>query len=279
MNGTCATRIPKTISYSLKMPKPHCYRCDSVATSREHVPPRNLFPETRETAGVDHRINLITVPSCDAHNSAKSNDDEFMMVSLAGIIGNNSVGYSHRLGKVNRAILASANHLLDQVLLEKQDVHRVKVTDNQFIEVIWGTPDVVRLNRCFEHIAFGLHRHHFKRSFRGSVKVLLGYLIEREHNKRQFVRWVQDRAELDLLGKPRLGSNPAVFYYQVSEPDQFGLYLIRLCFYGGLMVYTAFTPEQSSPPGNLIGSLIECGIRTVVTLGDKAYEFNPEVES
>jgi hypothetical protein len=141
------------------MPKPLCYRCASVATSREHVPPRNLFPQASESGGADHRINLITVPSCDAHNSAKSNDDEFLMVSLAGIIGNNSVGYSHRLGKVNRAILASANHVLDQVLLEKQD----------FTDVIWRTPDVRRLNRCFEHLAFGSHRHQFKRNFCGSV--------------------------------------------------------------------------------------------------------------
>jgi hypothetical protein len=242
------------------------------------VPPRNLFPQASESGGVDHRISLITVPSCDAHNSAKSTDDEFLMVSLAGIIGNNSVGYSHRLGKVGRAILASANHLLDQVLLERQDIRRIEVADNQFIDVIWGTPDVGRLNRCFEHIAFGLHRHHFERNFCGSVKVLLGYLIEKEHNKRQFVEWVRDRAELDLAGKPQFGSNPAVFYYQVSDPDQFGLYMIRLCFYGGLLVYVAFTPEESSPPPHLVGLLIERGIRTVVTLGERTYEFNPEEE-
>ena len=65
---------------------------------------RNLFPEASESGGVDYRLNLITVPSCDAHNSAKSNDDEFLMVSLAGIFGSNSIGFMHRLGKVDRAI-------------------------------------------------------------------------------------------------------------------------------------------------------------------------------
>jgi hypothetical protein len=243
------------------------------------VPPLNLFPEARENDGVDYRINLITVPSCDTHNSAKSSDDEFLMVSLAGIIGNNSVGYSHKLGKVNRAIVASANHLLDQVLLEKREIRTYEVAENQFIDVIWGTPDVGRLIRCFEHIAFGLYRHHFKQNFFGSVKVLLGYLIEEEPNKRQFVRWIRDRAELDLVGKPKVGSNPSVFYYQVSDPDQFGLYMIRLCFYGGLHVFVAFTPEASSPPPNLIGLLIEGGVRTIVTLGEKQYEFNAEQQN
>jgi hypothetical protein len=250
--------------------------CDSRATSREHVPPRNLFPEASENGGVDYRLSLITVPSCDAHNSAKSKDDEFLMVSLAGIIGSNSIGYMHRLGKVDRAILASANHLLDQVLLEKEEIHRVDLADNQFINLIWGTPDIDRLNRCFEHIAYGLHRHHFKQNFCGSLRVLAGYLREKDHNKQKFVEWVRDRAELDLAGKAKLGSNPAVFYYQVSDPDQFGIYMMRLCFYEGLTVYAAFSPEGSNPPPNFIALLIERGIPTVVTLGEKRYEFNPE---
>ena len=70
--------------------------CDSSARSREHVPPRNLFPEAHESGGVDYRINLITVPSCDAHNSAKSKDDEFLMLvsaeSLEAILSGTCVG-------------------------------------------------------------------------------------------------------------------------------------------------------------------------------------------
>ena len=200
------------------------------------------------------------------------------MVCLAGIIGNNSVGYQHGLGKVSRAVLASANHLLDRVLLEKWGTRRIMVANNQFVNVIWGTPDVARLNRCFEHIAFGLHRHHFKQNFDGSVKVLPGYLVEFDHNRRTLIEWVRDRAELDLVGKPKIGSNPAVFYYQVSDPDQLGLYLMRLCFYEGLQVYVAFMPDGSSLPSNLVGLLIEGGVRTIITSGDKTYEFNPKTQ-
>lgn len=267
------------VCLSFGMSKSHCYMCAARATSREHVPPRNLFPEASESGGVDYRLNLVTVPSCDAHNSAKSKDDEFLMVSLAGIVGSNSIGYMHRLGKVDRAVLASANRLLDQVLLEKEEIHRVEVAENRFIDLVWGTPDIDRLYRCFEHMAYALHRHHFKKNFSGSVKVLPGYLREKDHNKRKFVEWVRDRAELDLVGKTKLGSNPGVFYYQVSDPDQFGLYMMRLCFYGGLAVYTAFIPEGSSPPPSLTALLIERGIPTVVTLGDKSYRFNPQGES
>jgi hypothetical protein len=54
-----------------------CYMCDSLETSREHAPPRCFFPESK-AIGRNLRVNLITVPSCDIHNSEKSKDDEFL---------------------------------------------------------------------------------------------------------------------------------------------------------------------------------------------------------
>lgn len=256
------------------MPKARCYMCSSFATSREHVPPKNLFPEACEMGGTDYRINLITVPSCDEHNSAKSHDDEFLMVSLAGIIGNNSIGYMHKIGKVDRAIRLSANRLLDQILLEKTDIHRVEFGADKFIDVLWGTPDVERLHRCFEHIAYGLHQHHFRKRFCGRINVLLGYLFHKDQNTRTWCEFIRDKADIDLQGKPNIGSNQEVFYYQLSDPDQFGLFLMRLCFYGGLRVYIAFTPDGSSPPPNLAIELMSRGIKTIITSGEKSYVFD-----
>jgi hypothetical protein len=261
------------------MPRPQCYMCSALASSREHVPPRNLFPESKDIGGVDYRINLITVPSCDRHNSEKSRDDEFLMVSLAGIIGNNSIGYMHKLGKVDRAIQNSANRLLDQVLIEKKQVHRIEVEPNRFHEMIWGTPDVARLRRCFEHIACGLHRHHFGLRFDGRVHVLLGFLFHSDHKARTWVEFIRDRCEVDLKDKPNFGANPDVFYYQVTEPDEFKMFAMKLTFYGGVRVYLAFESKDSKPRADLAGLLIEAGIKTVFTLGDKSYVFNPDSES
>src|SRR5438105_1365782 len=41
--------------------KPSCYACTRPATGREHVPPACLFPEPKDSAGADLRVNLITV--------------------------------------------------------------------------------------------------------------------------------------------------------------------------------------------------------------------------
>ena len=65
--------------------------CSQIATSKEHVPPVCLFPEEKDIKTSIFRNNLITVPSCELHNSKKSKDDEFLVACLAGIVGNNVI--------------------------------------------------------------------------------------------------------------------------------------------------------------------------------------------
>src|SRR6185437_6074985 len=62
-----------------------CYACDQPATTREHVPPFSFFPE-------GHKQNLITVPSCAAHNNANSKDVEYVRNIITTSFGVNSVG-------------------------------------------------------------------------------------------------------------------------------------------------------------------------------------------
>ncbi len=53
----------------------NCYRCGAPATSREHFPPKSFFPGK---AG----LQLRTVGSCDLHNNAKSNDDQYVLALI-----------------------------------------------------------------------------------------------------------------------------------------------------------------------------------------------------
>ena len=48
-----------------------CYMCDKPSVTREHAPPLAFFPS-------DLRGNLITVPSCTAHNNDNSKDVEYV---------------------------------------------------------------------------------------------------------------------------------------------------------------------------------------------------------
>lgn len=250
-----------------------CYMCDSPATSREHVPPKCLFPERKDIPEENYRQGLITVPSCDAHNSQKCADDEFLMVSLGGIFSNNSIGYRHKMTKVNRAIAKSSDHLLNKAFLKRKHFI-VKLGENKFIEVIRGTPDFARLKKCFEQIALGLFSHEFNNRFKGVITVLMTHLEQKNKDGETFIQFIKHRAELELKGKKYLGNNPAVFSYQFSDPDRFGLFILRMLFYGGCEIFVSFIPEGKIPPNNFGIQMLGWGIKTVIELEGKEYRFN-----
>lgn len=253
-----------------------CYMCDKPGVTVEHVPPKCLFPEQKD-AGINLRSNLITVPSCEEHNCKKSDDDEFLMVSIAGIIGNNSIGYEHYNGKIQRALKRTSYRLLEKVFLKKQFT---RIGDeNKFIDVLWGTPDYKRLIDCFTHIAHGIHRHHFKVNFEGTTKALLGFLHTNVPNPKVFKAFIKEKAALELADKTKHGDNPSVFYYQYTEPDQFGIFLVKLCFYQNVDVYISYMPSTAEKPFDLGFELICSGMETVVTLGDKEFRFNSKSDS
>jgi hypothetical protein len=247
--------------------------CDSPASSREHVPPRCIFPEQKDIPEKSLRAALITVPSCDTHNSKKSADDEFLMVSLGGILSNNSIGYRHKMTKVNRAIAKSSNRLLDKAFTERKHFV-VRLEENKFIEVIRGTPDFTRLKKCFEQIALGIFFHEFNKRFKGTTTVLMAHLEQKDKNGEIFIQFIKHRAELELRAKERFGNNPAVFCYQFSDPDHFGLFILKMLFYGGCEIFVSFIPEGRTPPFNLGMQMIEGGIKTVIELEGKKYTFN-----
>jgi hypothetical protein len=246
--------------------------CECSATSAEHVPPKCIFPEQKDL-GDDYRVDLITVPSCDEHNLRKSKDDEFVMVCLAGILGNNSLGFQHKLTKVNRAIRRSAGRLLSAAFKTRE--HRVvKVGDNALVEVIWGTPDYDRLQTCFHCMAHGLWYHHFGTRFLGQIKVLMGHLTHSDKNATAFLNLIKHKAALDLRDVERFGRNQEVFFYQFSGEDETGLTLLRMCFYGGVDIFVAFLPDGVELPFNLAMQFIKGGIETHVSIGDKTFHFN-----
>lgn len=52
-----------------------CYRCGAPGTTREHFPPKCFFPK-------GGALNLKTVRSCELHNNAKSDDDQYVLAQI-----------------------------------------------------------------------------------------------------------------------------------------------------------------------------------------------------
>ena len=195
------------------------------------------------------------------------------MVSLGGIFSNNSIGYRHKMTKVNRAIAKSSDHLLNKAFIKRRHFI-VKLGENKFIEVIRGTPDFERLKKCFGQIALGLFFHEFNNRFKGATTVLMTHLEQKDKNGETFIQFIKHRAELELREKKNLGNNPAVFSYQFSDPDRFGLFILRMLFYGGCEIFVSFIPEGKIPPNNLGMQMLGWGIKTVIELEGKEYKFN-----
>jgi hypothetical protein len=196
------------------------------------------------------------------------------MASLAGIIGNNEVGLRHKLTKVDRAFKRTSWRLLDRVFSTRQHFKIKEIADGHFIEVIWGTPDHERLMQCFEAVSYGIMFSELGEPFMGRFKAFLGHLRYSDPNSAEFARFIKDRIDLDMQQRPKIGQNQEVFFYQVSSEDRFGLSSIRMCFYGGIEIFMAVIPDGREVQPDIGMLLISKGMKTILTLGDKEYEFN-----
>jgi hypothetical protein len=251
--------------------------CENIAISKEHVPPKCLFPEPKDIGGLDFKKNLITVPSCEIHNMSKSQNDEFLMFSLAGIINNNKVGKHHFYTKVNRAIRRKEKDFLNKQILRNLRYVTIKTLDDKFTVAAIGHPNYERLEECFKSISYGLFFEQFKNTFTGEIRMILGFIDYKEDNRQTLKVFIKRRFELEkeLLENIK-GDNPKVFYYQFCKPDEYGLIALRMVFYEQNEVFVSFKPSESSIPFNLAFELMKSGTQTTFTLDDEAFTFNQD---
>lgn len=249
-----------------------CYRCGATATSDEHVPPKCLFPEQKDIK-IDLRKNLITVPSCDEHNSKKSDDDEFLLICLAGSARGNLIGFFHFLSKGVKAISRKHDGFLDQILKDAKNTNLVDKNGN-VLKALKGVMNVKRLNKCFENITYGLFFKEHNSIFKGEIRILNGFSEIESNNHESLIKLIEYTFENDKSKHQEKGENKDVFSYQFTDPDKFGLISLRLCFYGTLYVYIGLMPDGCEKPFDLGIALANNGIKTYYNLGDKTIKFN-----
>ncbi len=252
--------------------------CDLEGTSKEHVPPLCLFPEPKDVKGLNFRNNLITVPSCEKHNAKKSNDDEFLLVAIAGIVGNNQLGYMQTITKVNRALRRKSSDFLGKSIMKNIKSGTKNINGYEF-PVLFGNPDHERFLNCFEHIVYGLYFHEHQKRFAGEVSLLLGFIEHTQKDSQTFLEFCRKRFEMEDLRLEEKGQNPDVFKYQFCEPDVDGLIGFKLTFYGGTEVFGALIPEGKKPSYTLQDQILSMGLPIQYTLGDEKFQFNQNPDS
>lgn len=217
--------------------------CTAPGTSKEHVPPRSLFPEQKDLPiDRDLRRNLITVRSCDAHNIEKSNEDVFLLLGLTLSISNNDVAMHHIRTKITRAIQKDPKLFgrFAQASAPVTAVNGAVALDTLMVKV-----DNRRFLRALDHVARGLFRHEFRQRFEGRCSILPDFMLfaERQMNERNAYALGQVKPAFDSQ-LPK-GSNREVFNYTFLPRDDQGKVALRMQFYRGSNVYVAFHPEEA----------------------------------
>jgi hypothetical protein len=206
--------------------------CNDAETSKEHAPPKCLFP-TESEAGCDLRVNLITVPSCDKHNSEKSKDDEFLRAVLLGVSAHNSpVAADHFRGKLLRA--AARNPTTYGTYFDEQG----KVQDGLFQAL---RIDRDRLDTCIAHIARAIYYYETRLKWQLPIFIISPNLFSTiENGEVQPHEPSEQGIELArqyLAESPTKGSNSEVFQYKTRHESEREIYVFAAIFYKSFEVY------------------------------------------
>ena len=213
-----------------------CYACQNPATSREHVPPKCLFPEQKDAAGgADLRLNLITVPSCADHNLHKAGDDEYFLYVLSLSITSNAIAQEQVRTKLARAINRRPA-LVNSILDCSEDCHVADSATGQIHEAVQVGLDGTRFQKTLELVARGIYCHHFNERWDGALRVHADWVaFPQEPNAPEIDAnrvVLATNADKLFLNTPKQATSPDVFWYQVHEPPERLRCLIRLGFYG-----------------------------------------------
>jgi hypothetical protein len=209
--------------------------CEAAPTSVEHVPPRCFFPERKDLpAGVDYRKGLITVPSCDAHNSDKSKDDVYLLAVIAAYYGNNQPSKDHYQAKILRALKKSTGfaHCVltgrEKVVLGSEVTTAIRVDTKRFLQGL-------------VHITHGLYVHTYGTKCPHPVQVHTPALYGEDKRPRQDVKYLIDLVRPVFAAVLLHGDNPAIFQYQVAQlPGETTVF--KLLFYQGVEVLAISSP-------------------------------------
>jgi hypothetical protein len=213
------------------MNKETCYMCDSQASSREHVPPRCIFPTNKEI-GRNLRSNLITVPSCDEHNSEKSKDDEFLRAQL--LLGASDVSHAAR-SKFDTELRAVGRkpHVYASFIKSEQPIAGSSKTLIQF--------DRQRFDKCIEQIARAIFFHTYSRKWHFPISIFSPNIFEiNSLEVAEVPNEIEngiDKLRYFLASESIKGSNPEVFKYRIRYEEQHELFSFGAIFYDSLEVF------------------------------------------
>jgi hypothetical protein len=219
---------------------PSCYACDERRVSREHVPPLCFFPDEKDATGNSmYRKNLIRVPSCEVHNTAKSDDDLYAAFQLASTIRGNHCAELIRNGVIARRLekdqkergSAFTKRLLSQI--------RGFVGENPF-----GKLDATRMIRVLDLCARGVYFYERLTPLKLPLRVAsLDYDLQDDPKKSELLANQRKSFDEEMGDCEFHGSNADVFRYAICEKPEKDVTMIELVFFDELRRWAFYHPD------------------------------------
>lgn len=204
--------------------------CDQEATTVEHAPPKCIFPEKKDLhQDIDYRHGLITVPSCEEHNTSKSKDDEYLLYLLAASVTSSTVGLNQFLTKVKRSAERKPG-LMVTLASNAKPARIFHAEDNLWEDGLGIHIDATRIDAILSMCARALYFHETQRKFDGSVRVITPCTLYLDSRLNASVSSALTAAEDFFVAYPASGNNPDVFCYKFAEGENTAIML--LYFYG-----------------------------------------------
>jgi hypothetical protein len=223
--------------------------CDAPATSREHVPPKCLFPEEKDLPdGVRLRKNLFKVPSCDSHNSQKSHDDEFFLYVLSTSYQINEIGLNHYRTKVRRAAKRNTS-ILGKIASSAKPLSFIDPMTKKSVSSVTHKLEPERFNMIIDRLARAIYFCHYQNKWLFNIRYQAEFLFATENQEdEENLRLIEitKKANEWFSGKEFFGDNPEVFKYQAMETDHNRL--MRLHFYEGCKLLLIFNCQPQFSP-------------------------------
>jgi len=225
--------------YGLNMkPVTTCYMCETPATSREHAPPICFFPEETDI-GRDFRQNLITVPSCDRHNSIKSKDDEYFRAVIVMQAAQNSDAGRHQFFRKLLRASARSPHAYQSFFQDKGTITGGKGHALQI--------DRDRFDSCIDHLARALFFDTFKSKWTPPITVISPNFFKEIKSDnvvphQPTISAVEVSRQM-LGGELIKGQNPEIFKYRLLHEESAKAFAFAAIFYDSFEVFTFSSHE------------------------------------
>jgi hypothetical protein len=223
---------------------PQCAYCRSIApVTRDHVPPRAIFPDDPA-----HRMNLITVPSCQRCHSKFSGDDQYVHLWIAGHALTNQNPIAAKLHpRADRGAKHVKRSRMGRTIRRSLRLIPTRTAAGLYVGLRPALLlDLVAVQRFGVRLVRGLYFHHFGEQVATHLDVVCGPLEDLASRTERYAERLKLTVD-PLEAEPVRDIGPGVFKYRFRHSERMETTTWLMSFYDSIEFLGQIRPRDSIP--------------------------------